>query len=77
MERFSFVFLVAGLGLFALAFVVSAWLPMLPVQDLDVRRVEDLASEPPLSSELELSSFSSSSFSRLRFRASSRFHFAE
>ncbi len=48
MERFNFVFLVAGLGFFALAFAVSAWIPMLPVQHLEVRTVEQLASVPPL-----------------------------
>ena len=48
MERFSFVFLVAGLGFFALAFAVSAWIPMLPVQHLEVRTVEQLAAIPPL-----------------------------
>ena len=47
MERFSFVFLVAGIGFFALAFVASAWIPMLPVRSLDVRTVEQLASVPP------------------------------
>ena len=36
MERFSFVFLVAGVLFFALAFAVSGWLPMLVVSDLDV-----------------------------------------
>lgn len=48
MERFSFVFLVAGLGFFVLAFAVSAWIPMLPVQHLEVRTVEQLAAIPPL-----------------------------
>lgn len=48
MERFSFVFLVAGLLFFGLAFTVSAWIPMLPVRDLEVRTVEELASVPPL-----------------------------
>ncbi len=48
MERFNFVFLVAGLGFFALAFAVSAWIPMLPVQHLEVRTVEQLASVQPL-----------------------------
>ena len=48
MERFNFVFMVAGLGFFALAFAVSAWIPMLPVQDLEVRTVEQLAAVPPL-----------------------------
>lgn len=47
MERFSFIFLVAGLGFFILAFVVSGWIPMLPVQDLEVRTVEQLAAKPP------------------------------
>ncbi len=48
MERFSFVFLVAGLLFFAFAFAVSGWIPMLPVQHLEVRTVEQLAAEPPL-----------------------------
>lgn len=48
MERFGFIFLVAGLGFFVLAFVVSAVLPMLPVQDLQVQTVEDLAADPPV-----------------------------
>jgi cytochrome c oxidase cbb3-type subunit II len=48
LERFSFLFLVAGLLFFGLAFVVSGWFPMLPVQDLEVRTVEQLAAEPPL-----------------------------
>jgi hypothetical protein len=48
LERFSFVFVVAGLGFFALAFVVSAWFPMLPVQGMEVRTVEQLAEQPPL-----------------------------
>ncbi len=48
MERFSFVFLVAGIGFFAIAFVASAWIPMLPVQHLEVRTVEQLAAGQPL-----------------------------
>lgn len=48
MERFSFVFLVAGLLFFGLAFAVSGWIPMLPVQDLEVRTVEQMAAIPPL-----------------------------
>ena len=48
MERFSFVFLVAGLVFFGLAFVVSAWFPMLPVQDLEVRTLEQMAQQQPL-----------------------------
>ena len=48
MERFSFVFLVAGLGCFVLAFVVSAWFPMLPVQGMDVRTVEQMSRQQPL-----------------------------
>ncbi len=48
MERFSFVFMVAGLGFFTLAFAVSAWIPMLPVQHLEVRTVEQMAAIPPL-----------------------------
>lgn len=51
MERFSFIFLVAGLAFFALAFVVSGWIPMLPVQDLEVRTVEQIAAVPPLDFE--------------------------
>lgn len=48
MERFSFIFLVAGLLFFALAFVVSGWIPMLPVAGLEVRTVEQMAAIPPL-----------------------------
>jgi len=48
LERFSFVFLVAGLLFFGLAFTVSAWIPMLPVRDLEVRTIEQLAAVPPL-----------------------------
>jgi cytochrome c oxidase cbb3-type subunit 2 len=48
LERFSFIFLVAGLLFFALAFVVSGWFPMLPVAGLEVRSVEQLAAQPPL-----------------------------
>jgi len=47
LERFSFVFLVAGLLFFAFAFAVSGWLPMIPVKDLEVRTVEQMAAEPP------------------------------
>jgi cbb3-type cytochrome oxidase cytochrome c subunit len=47
LERFSFVFLVAGLFFFALAFAISAVIPMMSVADLDVRTVEQLASQPP------------------------------
>ena len=47
MERFNFVFLVAGLCFFALAFVVSGMIPMLAVKDLDVRTVEQMAQKPP------------------------------
>ena len=47
MERFSFIFLVAGLGFFALAFLLAAWLPMIAVLDLDIRTVEQLAETPP------------------------------
>lgn len=47
MERFSFVFLVAGLLFFALAFAVSGWLPMIPVKGLEVRTVEQMAAKPP------------------------------
>ena len=48
MERFSFIFLVAGLLFFGLAFAVSGYIPMLPVKDLDIRTVEQLAEVPPL-----------------------------
>lgn len=48
MERFSFVFLVGGLGCFALAFVVSAWFPMLPVQGMEIRTVEQMSQQQPL-----------------------------
>lgn len=54
MERFSFIFMVAGIGFFAIAFVASAWIPMLPVQHLEVRTVEQLAEQQPLEwSELQ------------------------
>jgi hypothetical protein len=46
-ERFSFVFLVAGLFFFALAFAISGVIPMLAVRDLDVRTVEQMAQQPP------------------------------
>jgi len=48
LERFSFIFLVAGLLFFGLAFAVSGWIPMLTVQDLEVRTVEQMAAQPPL-----------------------------
>ncbi len=48
MERFSFIFLIAGLGFFALAFAVSAVLPTLPVADLQAQTLEELAANPPL-----------------------------
>ena len=48
MERFSFIFLVAGIGCFALAFGVSAWLPMLTVANLEIRTVEEMAQQQPL-----------------------------
>lgn len=48
MERFSFIFLVGGLFFFILAFVVSAWFPMMPVQHLEVRTVEQMAEIQPL-----------------------------
>jgi len=47
-ERFSFIFLVAGLLFFAFAFVVSAWFPMIPVADLEIRTIEQLASQQPV-----------------------------
>jgi len=48
LERFSFVFLVAGLGFFGLAFVLSGWMPMLTVRHMEVRTVEQLAQQQPL-----------------------------
>lgn len=48
MERFSFVFLVAGLGCFALAFVVAAWFPMIPVSGMHVKTVAELAQAQPM-----------------------------
>jgi hypothetical protein len=48
LERFSFVFLVAGLFFFALAFVVSGWFPMIPVQDLETRTLDQLSQQQPL-----------------------------
>ena len=47
MERFSFVFLVAGLLFFALSFVVSGLIPMVAVKDLEVRTVEQMAQSVP------------------------------
>lgn len=52
MERFSFVFLTAGLAFFILAFAVSGVIPMLPVINLEVRTVEQMAEIPPLEFEL-------------------------
>lgn len=49
MERFSFIFLVAGLGFFSLAFGISAYLPMLTVEDLKVKTIADLAKDVPSS----------------------------
>jgi cytochrome c oxidase cbb3-type subunit 2 len=48
LERFSFIFLVAGLFFFVLAFVVSGWFPMIPVQDLETRTLEQLSQQQPL-----------------------------
>ena len=48
MERFGFVFLVAGLGFFVLAFAVSGWVPFIPFSDLKVLSVQDLAQDVPL-----------------------------
>ncbi len=48
MERFSFVFLVAGLGFFILAFAVSAYLPMIPMQGIKIQSMEELTAKPPL-----------------------------
>jgi hypothetical protein len=47
LERFSFIFLVAGLLFFALAFVVSGWFPMMHTRGMEVRTVEQLAQVPP------------------------------
>jgi cbb3-type cytochrome oxidase cytochrome c subunit len=48
LERFSFVFLVAGIFFFVLAFLVSGYIPMIQVQHLEVRTVEQLAAIQPL-----------------------------
>ena len=48
MERFSFIFLVAGLMFFAVAFAVSGWIPTWALRDLEVRTVEQMAQQPPL-----------------------------
>jgi len=48
MERFSFIFLVAGIGFFLLAFFVSALVPMVPVKDLQTATLKELASRVPL-----------------------------
>jgi cytochrome c oxidase cbb3-type subunit 2 len=52
LERFSFIFFVAGLIFFALAFLVSGVIPMVPVQHLEVRTVEQLAEVVPFEFEL-------------------------
>jgi cbb3-type cytochrome c oxidase subunit II len=49
LERFSFIFLVAGLMFFAVAFAVSGWIPTLSLQDLEIRTVEQMAQQPPAS----------------------------
>lgn len=48
MERFSFVFLVGGLGFFVLAFGVSAYIPWMQFQDLKVTPVIELVQNPSL-----------------------------
>lgn len=48
MERFSFIFLVAGLFFFAVAFAVSGWVPALALRDLEVRTVEQITQQPPV-----------------------------
>ena len=48
MERFGFVFFVAGMGFFVLAFLVSGWVPFIPFADMQVQSVEQLASRVPL-----------------------------
>ncbi len=48
MERFSFIFLVAGLMFFAIAFAVAGWIPTVALQDIEVRTIEQLAAQPPM-----------------------------
>ncbi len=48
MERLSFVLLIAGLGFFVLAFMVSGWVPFIPFADLKVVSVKELAQHVPL-----------------------------
>ena len=48
MERFGFVFLVAGLSFFVLAFAVSGWVPFIPFADLEVLSIEDISEQVPL-----------------------------
>lgn len=48
MERFRFVFLVAGLGFFILAFVVSGVLPMIQFSRDDVVSIKELTANVPI-----------------------------
>ena len=48
MERFSFIFLVAGIGFFVLAFLVSGYAPYMQFQGLQVVSIQELAARPPL-----------------------------
>lgn len=48
MERFGFVFLVAGLGFFTMAFLVHGVVPMMPFFDIQVLSVEQLAQNVPV-----------------------------
>jgi len=48
MERFSFVFFTAGIGFFVLAFIVSGWVPMLEVEDMEYKTVSELAQNVPI-----------------------------
>lgn len=45
-ERWRFIFLVAGLGFFALAFVSMGYLPWAHLSDLPMKTIEELAVEP-------------------------------
>ncbi len=51
MERFSFIFLAAGVACFVFAFAVSAVLPMLPVKDMHVQTIAELAENVPVDFE--------------------------
>lgn len=47
MERFNFVFLVAGFGFFGLAFLIMGWLPIAQYRDIEVVTIEQLSQDVP------------------------------